>query len=336
MTVNLGLVLPFTLSKKNAITHPVNVQFMLTYFVVFCMGLLSILLCARMVKTYRFKYLSHYLYFLITINIGALYGDVPENFGSFLGNSPQVFKLGGILSALLGTPMILTAIYMFANLIAGLLDKRLGKTFKIVYFTLFGGFFMSFILLTAHYFETGEDKLLMTIMGYSLKVFIIMFFMILIYFFLNLKGLPDQNQRRELRIFGIFHNVNFCFVLCFTIQGCPIAHLSQNLFLLFFFILQLFPLLYLNRFLKQCRTEFLLPGPGEDMKDLDAIFSRHKISKREKEIIHLLVKGKSNKEIEDELFISIHTVRNHIYKIYQKLGIKNRVELVNFIRNSLN
>jgi hypothetical protein len=30
-------------------------------------------------------------------------------------------KLGGILTALLGTPMMLTAIYMFANLINGLL-----------------------------------------------------------------------------------------------------------------------------------------------------------------------------------------------------------------------
>ena len=325
----------FTLSNIYAITHLMNVQFMLIYFVVFCMGLLSILLCARMVKTYRFKYLSHYLYFLITINIAALYGDVPENFGSFLGNSPQVFKLGGILSALLGTPMFLTAIYMFAGLIAGLLARRLGKTFKIIYFTLFGGFFLSFILLAAHYFETGEDKLLMIIMGYSLKVFLIMFFMILIYFFLNLKVIPDQNKRRKLRVFGILHNVNFFFVLCFTIQGCPISGIPQNLFLFLFFILQLFPLLYLNRFLKQCRMEFLLPGTGEDMKSLDSIFSEHKISNREKEIIHLLLKGKSNREIEDELFISVHTVRNHIYKIYQKLGVKNRVELVNFIRNSL-
>jgi len=82
--------------------------------------------------------------------------------------------------------------------------------------------------------------------------------------------------------------------------------------------------------------EFIFPGPVEDMIALDTIFSEHKISEREKEIIHLLLKGKSNKEIEDELFISIHTVRNHIYNIYKKLGIKNRVELVNFIRNSLN
>jgi DNA-binding CsgD family transcriptional regulator len=91
----------------------------------------------------------------------------------------------------------------------------------------------------------------------------------------------------------------------------------------------------LNRFLKQCQMEYLLPGPGEDMNALDTIFSEHKISEREKEIIHLLLKGKSNREIEDELFISVHTVRNHIYKIYQKLGVKNRVELVNFIHNSL-
>ena len=59
------------------------------------------------------------------------------------------------------------------------------------------------------------------------------------------------------------------------------------------------------------------------------------LTQKQKEVICLLLEGKSNKEIENELFISIHTVRNHIYNIYKRLGIKNRVELVNLIRNFL-
>lgn len=37
---------------------------------------------------------------------------------------------------------------------------------------------------------------------------------------------------------------------------------------------------------------------------------------------------KSNKEIEALLFISYHTVKNHICNLYQKLGVKHRGELV--------
>lgn len=53
----------------------------------------------------------------------------------------------------------------------------------------------------------------------------------------------------------------------------------------------------------------------------------YNISKREKEVVDLLLLGKSNKEIEDDLFISIGTVKNHIYNIFKKVDVKNRNEL---------
>jgi len=43
-------------------------------------------------------------------------------------------------------------------------------------------------------------------------------------------------------------------------------------------------------------------------------------SGREKEIIELLFKGYSNKQIGKALFISARTVKNHIYSIYRKTG----------------
>ncbi len=64
---------------------------------------------------------------------------------------------------------------------------------------------------------------------------------------------------------------------------------------------------------------------------LEAFFEENSISKREQEIIRLLLDGKSNKQIEEALFISYHTVKNHLYNIYQKLGIKNRYELVHMV-----
>jgi DNA-binding NarL/FixJ family response regulator len=56
------------------------------------------------------------------------------------------------------------------------------------------------------------------------------------------------------------------------------------------------------------------------------------LSKREGEILNLLLKGKSNKNIERELFVSPHTVRNHIHNIYKKLGVGSRLQLMNLIR----
>ena len=53
------------------------------------------------------------------------------------------------------------------------------------------------------------------------------------------------------------------------------------------------------------------------------------LSKREKEILEKLSKGLLYKEIADELFISPQTVRKHVYHIYEKLHVGNRIEAVN-------
>ncbi len=60
------------------------------------------------------------------------------------------------------------------------------------------------------------------------------------------------------------------------------------------------------------------------------------LTKREKEVIKLVVDGLTNKEIADKLFISIRTVDSHKNNIMQKLNLKSSVELVKYaIKNNL-
>ena len=53
-----------------------------------------------------------------------------------------------------------------------------------------------------------------------------------------------------------------------------------------------------------------------------------KLSKRESDILKLAAKGKSNCEIGDCLYISVHTVKAHLIEIYRKFKVHNRVQLV--------
>jgi DNA-binding NarL/FixJ family response regulator len=59
--------------------------------------------------------------------------------------------------------------------------------------------------------------------------------------------------------------------------------------------------------------------------------SLNALSKREIEIIGHLKKGRSSKEIAEELFIAARTVEVHRYNILRKLNLKNTVALINFI-----
>ena len=74
-------------------------------------------------------------------------------------------------------------------------------------------------------------------------------------------------------------------------------------------------------------------GPSvEPVIALDgALLQRLGISKREADIIAMMIKGHNNRSIGEKLFISASTVKNHIYHIYQKTGVDNKIQLLNLI-----
>ncbi len=51
------------------------------------------------------------------------------------------------------------------------------------------------------------------------------------------------------------------------------------------------------------------------------------LTEREKEILQLLIKGNSYKEIASKIFISIETLNSHIKNIYRKLNVHSRSEI---------
>jgi DNA-binding NarL/FixJ family response regulator len=54
----------------------------------------------------------------------------------------------------------------------------------------------------------------------------------------------------------------------------------------------------------------------------------NRMTKRETDVVKLAVEGLSNREIARELGLTEHTVKNYLFRIFDKLGVSNRVELV--------
>ncbi len=82
----------------------------------------------------------------------------------------------------------------------------------------------------------------------------------------------------------------------------------------------------------------------DDLIRLSLIKNKHSINeqsmlnyaltKREKEVAQLLIKGLTYKQISEQLFISLPTVKTHASNIYKKCKINNRIELISLLSNT--
>ena len=61
------------------------------------------------------------------------------------------------------------------------------------------------------------------------------------------------------------------------------------------------------------------------MPDLRA---QYELTEREAEILRLILAGKSNQEISEDLFITVGTVKAHIHSIFGKLDVSKRSQLI--------
>lgn len=89
-------------------------------------------------------------------------------------------------------------------------------------------------------------------------------------------------------------------------------------------------------------TQNTLPEPKKTVEYFDSRDSQAAadefaqtdlLSKREREVMKLLLEGKKRKEIADELFVTESTIKKHSASIYKKLEVENRKELLEKVKS---
>ncbi len=135
----------------------------------------------------------------------------------------------------------------------------------------------------------------------------------------------DPGRRKAVRVFAVLMLLGYLPYLAFSWLREPYQIYGSLVHQLW---LNFVPILWIQYFLLPYYGRL---STGDENAVLENLVREHKISKREREIMELIVAGKSNKEIEEQLFISVNTVKNHIYHLYQKLGINSRSQLMHLV-----
>jgi DNA-binding CsgD family transcriptional regulator len=139
------------------------------------------------------------------------------------------------------------------------------------------------------------------------------------------KSVIHNSESRIISLAVIFVMVIQCMAL-FLYDDYQLAGL---IFIFLFFAGNSFLPLYMSYGIV---LSILMESPGKDLS-FDDFCKNFEISPRESEIIREICNGLSNQEISDKLFISLQTVKDHTHRIYIKTNARNRVQLINLVKD---
>jgi DNA-binding CsgD family transcriptional regulator len=299
------------------------------YFLAGSIAAVTLLIAYKLHKTYPLRCLSYYFYYLLLFNIGSfalrpLQRIIVETL-NLTGLQAQQF-FAAIMLFVVG-PLFIIGLYFLIKFAAGLVEIEVSRGFKIIYFLYWGGLYLFRFILVINFFKTKEPGIMHITADIADLLSIIILFSVHGFVISKSRAMENPDKKRGVRTFAIIYFISLAvFNLCF----CITSHSTVHFILSFAYVLP--PLLYLDRFFKRFYREHpAVPANGVNM---EKIFTRYNISNREQEIIRLISRGRTNREIADMLYVSLQTVKQHTYNIYRKLKVKNRVQLSNFIRNA--
>jgi len=79
-------------------------------------------------------------------------------------------------------------------------------------------------------------------------------------------------------------------------------------------------------FSREAMSAFLLGRQNRPVEAVAAEEDQGELSQREREILLMLAEGATNKDIAAKLFLSLNTIKSHIYNIYRKIDVPNRLQ----------
>ena len=306
-------------SLKNLIQN-VNISVALINIMAFFLGLIALSLILGLKKASTLSFLKDYTLYVIFAVTTGFFDWILYNLVVLL--VPQISFVTvewiyHIFWDLIGFPTALVAFYFILSAISKLVGFHIKENTK-KYFVLTISFlwilssislFLRLQGLPVHFYSY-----LWNIFFYVVPILQICLF-VAGYFKAN-KSLQNDAWSKKFLIISLAGYV--VWVVLSFIPFQPV--LWRHLIIFSFYLALLLPAVYLHFNIK-----FI---PAENMRSIKDL------SAREKEVVTLLLEGKTNQEISDQLFVSLQTVKNYISKIYKRFGIKNRVEFVNLINKS--
>lgn len=298
----------------------------------------TIVLSQKLLKRYGYKFLNYYFLYIIFFYVyGFLNFTGRLMVAQIFEESTSTLHMASQVVAVTASPVLIISLFFAVSWIRELAGKRIPIILKSVYWTVQTILLAAFFYGVANLVRTKDYSTAGPVFQVVVGVELFVILLILVQIYLGTGSLADKTRKRLARNLG--HIYLGCFSLMVIIGYIiripfyiyPDILSYQVVVTFLFFFINIPPLFYLNIFLKKNHGKWGAHPP--DPARLANLYTRHNVTTREQEIIALLMNGKTNEEIADELFLSHKTIKNYVSNIYKKTGVKNRVQLINLIRH---
>jgi len=301
-------------------------------------GAIAIFFSFQLMKRYGVPFVSSYFYYLVFLYIFGAYSlagsGILEHLLTSMEIELKVIHSARLFAIFLGIPFVALSTFMLLRSVMEFFQKKLMIFFTLTYFITSVLVFILYGIFVVRLtrFELGEYELIIAIQRWLFLGFmLIMYLIIFLAGLISSRKMTDYYTKRFIWVFGSWYLL-FMLISCAAFILIPLHVVFPFIFIFIFLSWHLIPILFLSLYLEKYhgRSTFL----QDDFKSKLAVFSeKFEISKREREVTHLICKGLSNQEIGDSLYISLQTVKDHTHRIFVKSGVKNRVQLTNLIRS---
>jgi DNA-binding CsgD family transcriptional regulator len=276
---------------------------------------------------FQARYLEYCFYFtLITVTYGFVNWIAPFivlYLTDEAGSTNPVWSVA--VFVLIGVPLLLAKLYFFFLMFQELLARK--KPMWLNKISL--GASVIVLLLTVWSVKTFYDgrnveQVRHFIYGLGIAAVLIEF-LIMIHYLFAARGNAAQVLGRFATPFGLLFLIGFIvYVLAAYSAFLPLGQSALALTPYLYFIINGLPIVALWIY----HQSQPVPVLSADAPRLTRFIEDNALTPREADILKKIIRGASNKEIAEQSFISPHTVRNHIYNIYRKTGIRNRFQLL--------
>lgn len=283
----------------------------------------------RMRVRFDFPCLDFYFYFVITtVCYGLVNWIGPLFLLRFSQLAPELDLTPAIVVIVAaGLPLVLAKLFFLITLLYSILQRATPRSVRLSFMALSALVLLGGAFLVVNDLHRGSlDMTRPVLMIFGIVIFVAGFLAIS-HFLTQSPKLAEPRQQRSASLFGWSYLIGYlAYSLPFYLSYWMDEPKLMGVVPYCYYLMHFAPMFFLRDY---CASQPSSPeSESQAVADLDDVAARFGISARERSVLELVLQGKNNREIADHLFISPHTVRNHIYSIYGKMSVKNRVQLM--------